>query len=43
MKIKFNPHDDLPLKKMLELYKVIIVVNLFFMRTTTTITCKFFR
>ena len=29
MKIKFNSDDDLPLKKTLELYDILLVVQLF--------------
>ena len=37
MKIKFNSDDNLPLKKTLELYSVIAVLGLFFMKATYTI------
>ena len=40
MKIKFNSNDDLPLKKTLELYSMVIVVRSVF-HEETNITSKF--
>ena len=42
MKIKFNSNDDLPLRKTLQLRDIVIIANLFVMRTTSTMH-KFFR
>ena len=42
MKIKFNSNDDLPLRKTFQLRDIVIIANLFVMRTTSTMH-KFFR
>ena len=41
MKTKFNSDDDLPLKKTLKLYNMVIVVNSVFLDSSNTIH-KFF-
>ena len=37
MKNKLNSDDDLPMKKTLEFFKIIDLLDLFFMRLTNTI------